>query len=103
MRIVQACLPALLIVVISSSEYAQSTAPSDVDARIWKLIDSISESRMEQLLRTLVSFGTRNTLSDTASPTRGIGAARQWIFDELRRTNPKLQVSFDTHQIPKGR
>src|SRR5262245_27621936 len=103
MRIVQPCLSALLIVVISSSAYAQSDAPSDVDARISKLIGSISESRMEQLLRTLVAFGTRNTLSDAASPTRGIGAARQWIFDELRRTNPKLQVSFDTHQLPKGR
>ena len=57
---------------------------------------------MEQLLRTLVAFGTRNTLSDTTSTTRGIGAARQWIFDELAKTSPKLQVSFDTHQVPKG-
>ena len=103
MRIVQACLPAFLIMVISSSAYGQSTAPADIDPRISKLIDSISESRMEQLLRTLVGFGTRNTLSDTASTTRGIGAARQWILDELRRTHPKLQVSFDTHHIPKGR
>ena len=75
MRIVQASLPMLLTVVMSSSVYAQSTAPSDADARVLKLIDSISENRMEQLLRTLVSFGTRNTLSDTASTTRGIGAA----------------------------
>ena len=81
---------------------AQFGAP-DTDTRISKLVASISESRMEQLLRTLAGFGTRNTLSDTTSSTRGIGAARQWIFDELRRTNPKLQVSFDTHQIPKGR
>ena len=87
----------------SSSVYAQSAAPSEVDARISKLVDSISESRMEQLLRTLVGFGTRNTLSDSTSSTRGIGAARQWIFDELRRTNPRLQVAFDTHQIAKGR
>jgi hypothetical protein len=57
---------------------------------------------MEQLLRTLVSFGTRNTLSQTASATRGVGAARQWILDEMKRSSPKLQVSFDTHQIPKG-
>jgi peptidase M28-like protein len=96
-------LIAVIVIVVSSSVYAQSAAPSDIDARISKLIDSISESRMEQLLRTLVGFNTRNTLSDTASPMRGIGAARQWIFDELGRTSPKLQVSFDTHQIPKGR
>ena len=92
----------LLAFTVTSSVYAQSAA-SDVDARISKVIDSISENRMEQMLRTLAGFGTRNTMSDPTSPTRGVGAARQWIFDELRRTNPKLQVSFDTHQIPKGR
>src|SRR5205823_3959110 len=59
---------------------------------------------LQQSLQKLVSFGTRNTLSDATSPTRGIGAARQWIYDELKRTSPRLQVSFDTHQIPaKGR
>jgi hypothetical protein len=78
--------------------------PSAVDPRIAKLVESISEQRLQQLLEKLVSFGTRNTLSDQTSPTRGIGAARQWIFDELKRTSPKLQVSFDTHQIPaRGR
>src|SRR3954469_11563914 len=75
-----------------------------IDPRIVKLIDAISEQRLQDLLTKLVSFGTRNTLSDQASATRGIGAARQWIYDELKRTSPKLQVSFDTHQIPaRGR
>ena len=101
MRTVQVVAAAVLIFV-SSGLWAQSAAPPDADARISKLIASISESRMEQLLRTLVAFGTRNTLSDPTSPTRGIGAARQWIFDEFKRSSPRLQVSFDTHQIPKG-
>src|SRR6185436_10040678 len=80
---------------------AQGPAPAvAIDPRIVKLIDSISEERMQQLLTKLVSFGTRNTLSDATSTTRGIGAARQWIYDELKRSSPKLQVSFDTHQIP---
>src|SRR5215510_1188527 len=91
----------IVMLLIAPGIRAQFGAP-DTDTRISKLVASISESRMEQLLRTLAGFGTRNTLSDTTSPTRGIGAARQWIFDELQRTSPKLQVSFDTHQIPKG-
>jgi peptidase M28-like protein len=93
----------LLALAVTSAGYAQSPASSEIDARISKVIDSISESRMEQMLRTLAAFGTRNTMSDPTTPTRGVGAARQWIFDELRRTSPRLQVSFDTHQIPKGR
>ena len=59
---------------------------------------------MKALDTTLVGFGTRNTLSNATSTTRGIGAARQWIFDELKRSSAKLQVSFDTYQIaPQGR
>jgi Peptidase family M28 len=94
-------LIAVALAFMPSAVSAQFGAP-DTDVDISKLVASISETRMEQLLRTLVGFGTRNTLSDTSSTTRGIGAARQWILDELTRTSPKLQVSFDTHQIPKG-
>ena len=75
--------------------------PPDADPRIQKLVASISEERLATLVQKLAGFGTRNTLSDTTSPTRGIGAARQWIFDELTRSSPKLQVSFDTYQIAR--
>jgi peptidase M28-like protein len=102
MRISLILIAVIVVLLIAPAVHAQFGAP-DTDTRISKLVASISESRMEQLLRTLASFGTRNTLSDTTSPTRGIGAARQWIFDELSRTSPKLQVSFDTHQLTKGR
>jgi hypothetical protein len=96
-----ASIALLAVLAMDSGARAQAPAPaSPVDPRIVKLIDSISEERLQQLLTKLVSFGTRNTLSDATSPTRGIGAARQWIYDELKRTSPKLQVSFDTHQIP---
>ncbi len=77
-----------------------SRAPApDVDPRILKLVAAVSEQRLRELDTKLVSFGTRNTLSDATSTSRGIGAARQWILEELKRSSPKLQVSFDTHQI----
>src|SRR5262245_54610626 len=69
-----------------------------IDPRIEKLVASVSEDRLQQLLQKLSSFKTRNTCSDPGAPD-AIGAARQWIFDELKRTSPKLQVSFDTHQV----
>jgi hypothetical protein len=94
-------IAALTVILDAAAAHAQFGTP-DVDQRIAKIVASISEARMEQLLRTLSAFGTRNTLSDTTSQTRGIGAARQWILDEMTRSSPRLQVSFDTHQIPKG-
>jgi hypothetical protein len=73
------------------------------DPRIARLLDSISADRLRRLLTTLVGFGTRSTLSDTSSRTRGIGAARQWIFDELTKSSPRVVVSFDTHTLAPQR
>ncbi|XWN36599.1 MAG: M28 family metallopeptidase [Balneola sp.] len=44
-----------------------------------------SAERIERDIQTLVDFGTRHTLSDTVSSTRGIGAARRWIKAEFER------------------
>lgn len=44
-----------------------------------------SAERIQKDIQTLVDFGTRHTLSDTVSQTRGIGAARRWIKDEFER------------------
>jgi hypothetical protein len=95
---------AVLLLAWPAVAGGQSVPPPDADPRIEKLVASVSVDRLRELLTTLTSFGTRNTLSETASPTRGIGAARQWMFDELRRSSPKLQVSFDTYRVaPQGR
>jgi len=49
------------------------------------LVADVSAERIEADIRRLVGFGTRHTLSETQSDTRGIGAARRWIADEFRR------------------
>jgi hypothetical protein len=40
---------------------------------------AVSAEQLQGTVSTLVGFGTRHTLSDTASDTRGIGAARRWV------------------------
>lgn len=68
------------------------------------LLAEISPQRIEKTIRTLVGFGTRHTLSDTESDTRGIGAARRWIHRELQACSQaaggRLQVRFDEHLVP---
>ena len=56
---------------------------------LYAIVDQISASRLESDIKTLVGFGTRHTLSDTLSTSRGIGAARRWIkseFDQISKT-----------------
>jgi len=71
-------------------------------AQINKIIGEVSQQRIESHIRKLVSFGTRHTMSDTQSETRGIGAARRWIKAELERcgAGTPLQVAFDSHMAP---
>ncbi|HEV2985451.1 MAG TPA: hypothetical protein VGX46_13750, partial [Vicinamibacterales bacterium] len=83
---------------LSRTVWAQE---GDLDPRIVNLVRSVSEQRLGVILKKLESFETRSTLSSTTSTTRGIGAARQWIFDELRSYSPKLNVTFDTYQVAK--
>ncbi len=78
-------LPLLALLGAGSSAAAQQTAPPGEDPRIYAIVDSVSAERLEADITTLVSFGTRNTFSDTLSPTRGIGAARRWIKSEFDR------------------
>lgn len=62
-------------------------ARSKPDPEIAKMIKEVSANNIEASIRKLVSFGTRNTLSEQESPTRGIGAARDWIYAEFQKFN----------------
>jgi len=72
--------------------------PPATDMRMYDIIDSVSAERIENDIETLVSFGTRHTLSDTISETQGIGAARRWIKSEFERIsndcNNCLEVQY---------
>ncbi|MDH4255108.1 MAG: M28 family peptidase [Gammaproteobacteria bacterium] len=61
-----------------------AVAAADADLR-HELAAAVSAERIEQDIRSLVGFGTRHTLSDTTSDTRGIGAARRWLEAEFRQ------------------
>ncbi|MEM6687611.1 MAG: M28 family metallopeptidase [Bacteroidota bacterium] len=58
-------------------------ATAQTDPRLYDIIEAVSADRIENDIRTLANFGTRNTFSDTVSETRGIGAARRWIKKEF--------------------
>ena len=76
-------------------------ASRTVDPDIKKLVDQVSEKRIEAILRKLESYGNRNVHTNDESETAGIGAARRWIFAELKSYSPRLQVRFDTHRVKK--
>ncbi|WP_369819635.1 M20/M25/M40 family metallo-hydrolase [Actinoplanes sp. TFC3] len=54
------------------------------DRALKALLREIDPHRIETTVRRLASFGTRHTLSSQDDPVRGIGAARDWIYEQFR-------------------
>ncbi len=91
---------ALTISIASTLTAAPQGPAGDVgrDPRIEKILSQVSEPRIVEILKKLGSFGTRNTLSSTDSQTAGIGAARQWILDEMKKIQP--EAAGQLRQLP---
>lgn len=103
---IQKTLIATLIAATAGTAFA-ANAPLEPNVRhrqaqIDKIVSEVSPKRIEAYVRKLVGFGTRHTMSDTTSDTRGIGAARRWIKSELERcgAGTRLKVEFDSHIAP---
>jgi hypothetical protein len=92
----------LLLGCLTLNLFAQKTEIKD--ANITTMVSEVSSNNLEQVIKKLVSFHTRHTLSDTLSKTVGIGAARNWIKSEFEKygaaSGGRLQVSFDTFTQP---
>jgi Peptidase family M28 len=92
---------ALALALISFAEPAglQIQLSTKSNPQIEQITGEISPANIEAIIRKLVSFGTRHTLSSQEDPARGIGAARRWIKEELERyssqSGGRLQVTED--------
>jgi len=121
-RSISLCLLALLTfqIVLSTTAQAGGRSPQKParpapgardsapprDAQIAKLVKEIDPRNIENTIRKLVSFGTRNTLSEQDNPTRGIGAARDWLYGEFEKaaagSDGRMTVEKQTFEQPKG-
>jgi uncharacterized protein (TIGR01244 family) len=73
-----------------------------------RVMAAIEPANLRRHVDRLAGFGTRHTLSETESDTRGIGAARRWVASEFERVTEgsgrdgdlAVRVEFDAHQVP---
>lgn len=88
------------LLLFTQMNFAQITVD---DPEIKKMITEIKAENLENTVVKLVSFGTRHTLSDTKSKTRGIGAAQRWVQSELEKyaleSNGRLTSKIDYFTI----
>lgn len=94
----------------AGSPARSATPPADTGAvppseqpALRAIAGEVSAERLRASLEALVGFGTRHTLSDTLSDTRGIGAARRWAAQTLRGISSDcggcLEVSYQRSMV----
>lgn len=92
----------LLPLLLSGLAVCSAQTLQSRHAAIETLVSGVSQDRISATIQKLVSFDTRDTNGLIEAPGKGIGAARQWLFDEFKRQSPKLNVHMDPHPIKKG-
>lgn len=96
-------LPLCLVLLLSALPHAVMAAAAPVPPGDVPMLREIgiapSPARIEADIRTLVGFGTRHTLSQTESETRGIGAARRWIHDEFERISAQCGDCLEVRYV----
>ena len=96
----------LILLFICDKAFSQTTINRDPE--IVQMLKEVSADSLQSYIRTLVAFGTRNTLSTQTNPNRGIGAARNWVlgrFNEMaKQSNGRLTAMIDTTTLqPDGK
>ncbi len=96
----------LCLCISTESSFAQKAKREKPNAAISAVVREISAKNIETTIRKLASFGTRNTLSEQDNPTRGIGAARDYLYGEFQKISRDcggcLQVEKQTFVQPKA-
>jgi len=87
-----------MIPILLLAAFATSPAPA-VDPEMVSIAKDVSADRISATIQKLVSFHTRHSLSATDDPTQGIGAARNWIKQEMesyaKDAGGRMTVDFD--------
>ena len=88
-------------------DVGQPLEPQKPDAELQTMLAEIDPARVENIISTLVSFGTRHALSQKNSSTQGIGAARDWIYGQMQdfaaASDSDIDVYFNSYiQQPDG-
>jgi peptidase M28-like protein len=95
---------AVSAVAITAGVAGPAEAAGRVDPVLRAMLREIDPRRIEAIIRRLVAFGTRHTLSAQDDPARGIGAARDWIHGEMSKfaalSGGRMTVALDSFIQP---
>ena len=79
------------------TDLGKALQPQKPDNLTSHIVAQIDQERVGDIITKLAGFGTRHTLSIQNSTTRGIGAARDWIYKEMQGYAAESNGSMDVY------
>src|SRR5689334_19575482 len=99
-------LAASVALSVGTRSAAGGGARQPVSNDVRHMLRDVSSRNIEHSITTLAAFGTRHTLSSQTDPTRGIGAATNWVYDQFSQyaaaSHGRLTVEKQTFIQPPG-
>lgn len=87
----------VFIVTLVKAQITSTEGLPPTTREVLNLLNTISADSLKYYDNILSSFGTRHTMSDTLSSTKGIGAARRWIKAKLESFS-KIDTNFKVYE-----
>ena len=97
-------IPILLLAFLAGATTLPAQTIIDRDPEIAGMIKEVDADSLQSYIRTMVSFGTRSTVSPTTDRKKGIGAARNWVLYKFNQfaaaSGGRLTAFVDTSTYP---
>jgi hypothetical protein len=94
----------LLTSAVAHADTAATLPRTEADPALRALLRQVDPDRIKATILRLVQFGTRHTLSSQTDPVRGIGAATNWVFQQMQAaaapSNGRMTVQKQTFVQP---
>ena len=98
----------LICLLLSLPRFLPAQTIIQKDHEIEEMVKAVNTDSLRFYINSLVSFGTRSTLSSISEKKRGIGAARNWVLSEFNSfaasSNGRMKTYIDSSRYqPDGK
>src|ERR1700735_5140394 len=94
----------LIAAMAGTGVLTQAQTTIDRDPEIAGMVKEVNPDSLQSYIKTMLTFGTRSTVSSTTDPKKGIGAARNWVLSKFNQfaaaTGGRLTGVVDTTTYP---
>ena len=94
----------LIAAMAGTTVFTHAQTTIDRDPEIAGMVKEVNPDSLQSYIKTMLTFGTRSTVSSTTDLKKGIGAARNWVLSKFNQfaaaSGGRLTAIVDTTTYP---